>query len=504
MKVLLLSPPVTLAKDKGYPLYPPIGLAAVAALLVEAGHEIEIVDCYVEGIKNVFSLGNCKRIGLSEKTIANRILAFGPALIGIGCNFTDFRADAFKLARVCKETLPGIPVILGGAHGTMYPKDSIENENVDVVVRGEGEKTMLEICERYSQGKSISNVAGTVVKQNGGIIFNPLRQLITNLDGLPMPSYRHLRMDLYLRNQKDIYPFARGKRVGFVVSSRGCPYNCIFCSSKQLGGKYREKTPTNVVNEIEFLVKKYSVNEIAFQDDCFNFNNKRVEMICDEIINRKLNVFLSFPVGLSVRNLTKEMVLKLKEAGTYRICFPIETGCLKTQTFIRKKINLEQLKELIAFSNGLGLWTYGNFIIGFPYETIEDIKGTMSYAFESDLDMISLYIAQPMYGTDMYKIYEKEGLLKEGTMNKVDNFNTRYDTVHFTAAQLNKMRESYLSDYLRMRICSIFTVRGMQKFVRKINSPKKLIYFIRVVLHLFRVTIRNKRLSYFFHSKSQT
>lgn len=153
---------------------------------------------------------------------------------------------------------------------------------------------------------------------------------------------------------------------------------------------------------------------------------------------------------------------------------------------------------------GFGLWTYGNFIIGFPYETIEDIKGTMSYAFESDLDMISLYIAQPMYGTDMYKIYEKEGLLKEGTMNKVDNFNTCYDTVHFTAAQLNKMRESYLSDYLRMRICSIFTVRGMQKFVRKINSPKKLIYFTRVVLHLFRVTIRNKRLSYFFHSKSQT
>lgn len=256
MKVLLLSPPVTLTKDKGYPLYPPIGLAAVAALLVEAGHEIEIVDCYVEGIKNVFSLGNYKRIGLSEKTIANRILAFGPALIGIGCNFTDFRADAFKLAKVCKETLPSIPVILGGAHGTMYPKDPIENENIDVVVRGEGEKTMLEICERYSQGKSISNVAGTVVKQNGGIIFNPLRQLITNLDELPMPSYRHLRMDLYLRNQKDIYPFARGKRVGFMVSSRGCPYNCIFCSSKQLGGKYREKTPTNVVNEIEFLVKK--------------------------------------------------------------------------------------------------------------------------------------------------------------------------------------------------------------------------------------------------------
>lgn len=289
-----------------------------------------------------------------------------------------------------------------------------------------------------------------------------------------------------------------------MTSSRGCPYNCIFCSSKPLGGRHRVRNHVNVVNEIEFLVKEYGVDEIAFQDDCFNFDKKRVEMICDEIIDRKLEVFLSFPVGLSVRDLTRELVLKLKEAGAYRICLPIETGSPKTQKFIRKIINLKEVKELITFCNDLGLWTYGNFIIGFPYETIEDIKESMSYAFDSGLDMISLYIAQPMYGTDMYKIYEKEKLIKEDLIGKIDNFSTSYDTVHLTAAELNKMRETFLSDYIKMRICSIFTIKGLLKFWGKINSPKKLIYFLRIVQYLLRVSIRNRRLSYFFSPKSKT
>lgn len=201
-----------------------------------------------------------------------------------------------------------------------------------------------------------------------------------------------------------------------MITSRGCPGNCIYCAVKTVWGRcWRGRSPTNVVDEIETLVKDYAVEEIHFLDDSISVDRQRLAGICREIIRRKINVRWTTPNGIAVWLLDRPLLRLMKKASCYRLTFGLESGDPEIlRSFVGKFYDHEKAKEVINYASKIGLWTLGTFIIGFPYETREQIEKTINFAIATDLDFATFYIANPFPGTRMYDIYKKENLLPPG------------------------------------------------------------------------------------------
>jgi len=500
MKVLLISPTFTARIPKHYKgrpaLYEPLGLAYLAAALREANHEPIILDCVAEGWQTSQPAGEMTRIGLCDAAIEGRIAETKPDLIGITFQFTGFDADGKRIAGIAKRTLPDVPVIIGGADASARSEQLVQEPNIDLVVCGEGDRVIVEIANRLSREDQFpANVPGTVTKSHA----NPPQDLVEDLDTLPMPARDLLPMATYLEDQYPIMPYAKRTPIGFLMSSRGCPYNCIFCSTTKVWRrKWRPRGPESVVDEIELLVTDYGVREIAFQDDSFLVDLARVKRICEGIIARGLDISWTVPPGLAAWQVEEDLLHVMRDSGFYRACFPIESGDPAILKFIRKPIDLDKVRETIRICNKLGIWTYGNFIIGFPEQTGESIEMTAEFALDSGLDMISVYIAQPYAGSDMYNIYEQLGLLDVPGAEASTVFSTRYDTKHFTAEELCAKRDEIYKRFVNARLKHLCTPSGLADLVRKTNSPGKLAYATRILKVMLKNSLAARKPSLLF------
>ncbi len=277
LKVLLISPTFTslLPEDYGRPpLYEPIGLGYLAAITRERGFDVEVMDCYAEDWRNVKRIGRYTRIGMSEEAISERIRLAGPDVIGITFQFTGFDQDSKRIAALAKDVLPGVPIVVGGADASARSRDISVEPSVDVLVRGEGESSFLAVLEHYQkEGRIPNDLPGTTVKGSD----NPPREEVEDVDSLPFPARDLLPMGVYLEDQFSLMPYAKRRPIGFMISSRGCPYNCVFCSTTKIWRRWRPRSPESVVDEIELLVREYGVREIAFQDDSFLVDPERVQ-----------------------------------------------------------------------------------------------------------------------------------------------------------------------------------------------------------------------------------
>lgn len=415
MKILLIKPSCTVYKSD--PTLPaatlPYGIAYLAGYLRSKGEVVGIIDALSEGINNIKKEKGKVKIGLSDKEIERRIKDFKPDIVGITSMFTAFFRDAHDLAALVKKINPDIKVVLGGAHVSICPETSIKDKNVDIVVKGEGEETLWEIVKTLKKGKDYTNIRGTVVRKRNKIISNPARQPIENLDTLPFPAYHLFPMEVYFKLAKTS-PFLMRSRQCSIISSRGCPGDCSYCSIHSVWGHtWRGRSPKNVVDEMDFLIKNYGVKEFAFLDDSVACSKERMGKICDEIIKRKLNIKWSTPNGISHWTLDEPLLDKMKASGCYRITFGIESGNLKTREFIgwKKNFSLEQAKRITKYANKIGLWTISTFIIGFPYEDEKSINDTINFATESDTDFAAFFLLMPFPGTKVYEVFKKEGLL---------------------------------------------------------------------------------------------
>ncbi|MFH0922004.1 MAG: radical SAM protein [Fibrobacterota bacterium] len=497
-RVLLINPPFVMPVAAKTP-YPPLGLAYLAACLERDGCTVAVLDAYVEGADHVAQYNGQCVVGLQDAELATRISEFRPDIVGLSYNFTHFHDPRFDTARVAKEAAPKALVVCGGHHVTMDWARAIENPFVDMVVLGEGEETLVEIAQRWNEGKERTDIPGTIAKRNGAMTDNGFRPPVADIDKLPLPAYHLLRMDLYLTDQrKNLFPFAMREPIGFLIASRGCPYHCIFCSTSKVFKKFRARNPERVVEEITLLMTQYGVREIAFQDDCFLGNLGAVERLCRILVEKKLRIKWTVPPGLPVWRVKPELLRLMRDAGFYRACFPIETGCPETLRFIRKPVDLDGALATVAQANRLGLWTYGNLVLGFPDETPAQVEESVRYFMRSGLDMLSVYICQPHAGSELYTEYLRLGLLKEGPRAGSNIFETRYDTRHFTAAELNRLRGRVLSDFMRMRIRSLFTWHGLRAhLLNKIRSFEDFRYLLHIARHVIVQSIRRKALRYF-------
>lgn len=484
MKILLINPPLTtFEKEVPYiTMDEPLGIAYIAAVLVKNNYEVKILDCVAENPTNVEKDDGFYRHGLGLEKIKDFVREYNPDIIGITSMFTLHAQGVYSIAKAVKEA-KDVPVVVGGAHPSSLPNWVFEDKNVgiDIIVKGEGEFTFLEIVRKLEDGENIKDIDGTIVKgEDGKVKFNKPREY-ADIDSLPEPARNLLPMDKYLGDKNRFKTAMKPPRAN-MVTSRGCAYRCIFCSIHSIwGNKWRGRDPIKVVDEIEFLKNNYGISEIAFQDDNVSLDRNRMEKICDEIIKRKLNIKWCTPNGIAIWSLDKPLLDKIKKSGCYKLTFGIETGCPDTQKFIRKtQVDLEKSKEIIKYCNEIGLWTHSAFVIGFPEETKEQIEETIKFAISTDLDMATFWLATPYPATDLFNVYETLGLLPK-------NMDTRWasavdraacDTKYLTIDELGDIRvEAHKRFYDNRKIKFLNPLR----ILGKINSIDDIRYLFRLL-----------------------
>jgi radical SAM superfamily enzyme YgiQ (UPF0313 family) len=306
---------------------------------------------------------------------------------------------AWKLAKNIKKNNPNCSIILGGPHPTALPEESLNHEGVDVIVRGEGEETIKEVCEKLEKRKSLIDVKGISYKDSGKIRHNISRPYIENLDKIPFP-----RWDLFdVKKYQPIQPLLTNRKSMNIMTSRGCPYNCNFCFKEIFGRKYRMRSVENIVEEWRILVEKYKVEEIGIQDDLFNFDKKRVIDFCKNIRSEGLDVLWCTPNGIRADHADKEVLINMKKAGCYRISYGVENGNQNyLDNVVGKCIKLEQIRVATKLARNLKFKIGASFVLGNIKETISTMKQTIDFACSLPIDYALFSIATPYPVSRMY------------------------------------------------------------------------------------------------------
>lgn len=496
MKILLIKPSCTIYKSD--PTLPaatfPFGIAYLASYLLSKNQEVKVIDALSEGINNIEKDETKTKVGLTDIEIDKIIRNFQPDIVGITSMFTAFARDAHNLASLVKKIDSKIKVIFGGGHASAFPELSMKDNNIDIVVKGEGEVTFWETI-RALEGKSdYFTIPGTVTRKGGNIINNPPRDYIKDLDSLPFPAYGLLPMEIYFKTAQDS-PYLMYSRMSGIISSRGCPGDCCYCSIHSVWGHtWRGRSPGNIIDEIEFLIKNYEVREFSFLDDSVACSKERMEKICDEIIKKDLKISWSTPNGISHWTLDEPLLDKMKASGCYRVTFGIESGNSKTREFIgwKKNFSLGQAKRITKYANKIGLWTIATFILGFPYEDEKSINDTIAFAIESDIDFAAFFLLMPFPGTRVYEIFKREGLLNFDDLldPSVESQESQFaklgaalaqegcQTKCFTQEELQNFLSKAYTKFWKARLKSFL---NPLRILRKISSFIGLMYALRIV-----------------------
>ena len=480
-KVLFINPPQSTPAEYSWcNIKIPLGFIYMAGVLEENGFEVKILDCPLYYQTHTRVDETTIRIGSGLPEIENVIREFKPSVIGVGCAYSVYESDSFVVIDHIKKCFPQIPVVIGGAHTSATPAYVLRNPNVTVAVIGEGEMTMLEIAQAVRDGKPLTDIPGTAVSIHGEIKINAARKYIQDLDALH-PAWHLIDFQEYFKHPVNSWATMRKNSVD-VVTSRGCPGNCVFCSIVTVWGRgWRSNSAQHAVDELEMLYQQYGARHFRFQDDNLTLKKDRIIAICDEIIRRGLDIRWDTPNGVAIGTLDEEVLGKMKQAGCYRVTFAIESGSKKTQRYIGKIVSEEKVQRLVRCCQKLGIWLGGTFIIGFPEETLEDIQETQRVLLSCGINFAFIYIAQPLPGTRLMDDFIKHHLIDAVRYNSVIGF-TRYDSLHFTAAELNRMHNGlYRKFYIHKMFSYLNPLILWREILSKLRTAEDWKYFIRML-----------------------
>jgi len=388
MKILLISPPSETPFSKNDPFYP-LGLLYLASVLEKEGHNVFVKDCYRNSWEEI------------KQELVELIKDYSPDIFGLSCNTLN-RTSCFKLSKIVKEINPKIKIIIGGVHATSLYEQILLNYPIDVVVLGEGEISTPKLIRALGKKRSIKKIRGIAFKDKNQIKFTGFEKPIHNLDEIPFPKHEFC---------EDII---KKTKTATMITSRGCPFKCVFCStSAYWGRRWRSRSVKNVVDEIEYLLKEFPYLErIIIPDDTFILDNQRVIEICNEILKRKIKI--KWECSGRVDMVSKEMLVKLKEAGCDKITYGVESGSEKILESINKKITKEQIKRAIRLTNEVGL-DYGTYLmVGNPGETWETLKQTVDFLKElKNLKVQSVGKLEIYPNTEIYELAKKQGIIDD-------------------------------------------------------------------------------------------
>ena len=422
MRICLINPPRIQPKAWGKPnVFPPIVLASVAAVLEEK-HTVSIIDAPTEGWRNLVELDETKyRVGLDAETIAERVRGWSPDVVVVEIPFSGWSKTAFEVVDAVKAAKKDLVVVLMGQHPTARPEACLSEPNVDFVAVGEPENTISELIDALVVGKqNFKGVDGLGFKENGKVTFTEKREFIKNLDSLPFPARHLLPMKVYNEAVKE-NPL-RGeisKPWTIVTTTRGCPYSCVFCSVCILWGRtWRARSPKNVVDELEQVVKTYGVKQVDFYDENMTLDKKRMSDICDQIVERGLHIEWFTPNGVRADTLDEPLLRKMKKSGCKKIRVAPESGVQRVvNEVIGKNLDLKKVEQAVVLCKKVGVKVGCFFVLGLIGETKADIEETIKFAYKLralGADSLIFSIAMPLYGTALYEQAKEGRYLREG------------------------------------------------------------------------------------------
>jgi radical SAM superfamily enzyme YgiQ (UPF0313 family) len=430
---------------------PHLGLAYLAAVSEQRGDEVLLFDADVE-----------------DESIADAVRRFDPDIVGITANTPQVKS-AWRTAQAIKS-IKDIPTVLGGPHVSVLPAESAMRPEVDVVVRGEGEEVWVKLCNIAENAKNgnpnfsardLLDPQGDLLDTLLGISYftndgqekhNPDHPPIADLDTLPFPAYHFFKMDRYT-NLQPATDAVDGAKSFSVMTSRGCPYRCTFCSQSIMPIKWRARSPENVLAEWQHLVWDLGAQEIGVLDDSANIQVDRLEKMADLFIEHKVNhVPWIFVNGIRANLATVELLTKLKEAGLKRTAFGVESGDPAVLLSIDKKIDHDTIRQAFKNAKLVDLETIGFFIIGLPGETEETMDRTIKFACELDPLIANFSMMTPYPGTKVYEIAKRQGRLLLDDWEDYVFFDgrARYELGDMSAELIErKWKEAYRRFYLR-------------------------------------------------------
>ena len=425
VNVTLVNPPYP-KKAHQHPPFIPLGIAYLGAVLEKNGYSVDVIDCQAQR--------------LTTSDFKREIGKHQPDVVGITSTTLTYKS-ALRITETAKQVHPDCMTILGGCHATFWDDKALEEcPQLDMIVRKEGEYTLLEIMNRLKRNKGVDNVLGTTFRKNGDIIRNADRPYIENLDELPFPAHHILPLRRLRKQGKVIFP---------LTTSRGCVYWCNFCTAvRMFGRKFRMRSPKNVVDEMQFLTEKHGASQLTFYDDAFTVDQSRVEKICEGIQNRRLKV--EWDCESRVDMVTRGLLKKMKKAGCIAVWFGVESGSQNVLNSMDKSINLAQTRRAFKWANEAGLMTVASVILGFPGETKDTALQTVKFVEELKPNDVGYYIATPYPGTPMYDFVKENGWLKITDFDRYDTATPVFESPNLSIRDLEEIREkAYQSFYLR-------------------------------------------------------
>ncbi len=379
--VMLVNPP----QATRYP-QPPLGLALVAAILEKEGYPAKILDA--------------NALQFKPEDVAAMVT--GADVVGITA-MTPTIGTALSIARHLKQKSPNLKIILGGPHVTLLPEETLASSpDINIIVRGEGDATIIELLQAMENHRPLGSVAGISYRSDGKIVHTADKESTIDIDTLPYTALHLLPWQKYQPHP----PHGMAKPFSALVTSRGCPYRCAYCSKPVFGSRFRAQSPDRVVAEIVYLQEKFGVREIAFYDDSFTLDKKRVHAIAEKIIAKKLKI--AWTCETRVNLVDKELLAQMKQAGCYAVAYGIESASPKIIKTLQKDITLEQVETAVRTSREVGLQVVGYFMLGSPGETPQTIQQTIDFAKKLKVDFAQFSVTTPFPGTELYDIYMRD------------------------------------------------------------------------------------------------
>jgi magnesium-protoporphyrin IX monomethyl ester (oxidative) cyclase len=434
-------------------------------------------------------IGDVTEVGMPYGRIKEEIQRRKPDIVGIANPFTCQVKHAIRVADIVKEIDPSILTVVGGPHVTVVPVKFLEEaRNVDVAVIGEGEYAMLDIVRFFDGKKKIDDVQGIAHRRDEKVVLNSPRPFTENLDELPFPAYHLVDMEQYLDPKRIEYRSFQ-KRALSMITSRGCPFNCNFCSvNLHMGKKFRAHSVDYVVDHIEHVVNKYRVKTIYFEDDNLTFDIERFEAICDKIIEKDIKFQWETPNGVRADCLTLDLLKKMKKTGCQSVFVGIESGDqFVLDNIIGKSLKLKNVIKFAEMCKKIGLKTGAFYVIGFPGETKENMRNTVEFALmlkrKYDVGMHLLF-ATPLYGTRLYEECKKKGYIQRNLTPRAfaevrQNWGLPLiETEDFTAMEVKEIASRAMKAYKRLSIINY--IKHPKKTLRTaLNQPNLIGKFIK-------------------------
>jgi len=474
MRVLLIQPPFTILRTEAKKCHPPLGLAYLAAAIKD-GFEVAVVDALAEGYKTEEDVdGEYLRYGLAPEGIKERVSSFSPDVVGVSCLFSAQAQNAHEICRIVKETDKGIITVMGGMHPTAAPREVLDDRNVDFIIAGEGELSFKGLLQAIEAKKDTGNVEGAGFMSAAGPKINPRAGYNEDLDAYPFPYWDIFPLEKYFKINNPHGGAA--KRAPFlpVITSRGCPFECVFCSVHNLWGRgYRKRSAGNILNELSRLISRFGVREVLFEDDNLTFDKSRAKQIFEGMKDKKMDLTWSTPNGVAIQALDEELLGLMKESGCYSISIGVESGDERIlKDVIRKPIELSRVKPLVRRARQLGLHTAAFFVVGLPGEDKGSLARTFRFAEGLDADNINFFFATPLPGTRLLDLCLQGRLIGE----KLDYKKLKSDKPYFGTGPLSKEALASLvnSERLKLYILSFLAhpVRFLRRLCRKFKYFK--------------------------------